>query len=213
MRAVRELPAGYEEIGKLDWEESVVNRRVLHILRFAAAIFFVPLFAGATIAVRPTEPFNPVDLWTISIPGFGAFGAYLALLLVVAGTLYLHQLVHAAAARLTGGTAPQLALRGLRLSVSVPLRYLSKAVMIATAVSAFLVISVLGVALISLVPAEAIAWLYLPVVANAIASARDVMKLSWLAVAPRRCLFSHGGDVLKAFAPRGTVPHRGTSSS
>lgn len=202
----RELPEGFTEFAVFDLSGNVVNRRVSNIMHFASAIFFVPLFAGVTAAVRPGRPLDPVELWSAGVPGLGALGSLAAAFILVVAVLYGHGLVHWAAFRVLGGALPTFTTRGLSFSVSAPEWVLDKRTILAVTVLPFFVISSLGAVLLAFVPGNGIAWVYLPVVANGIASARDILTLSWLLVTPKGSLFTHAGELLTAYAPPGTDP-------
>ena len=201
-----ELPDQFTEFATFDLRTNVVNRRVSNIMHFVSTIFFVPLFAGVTAAVRPGTPFDPVDLWSASIPGLGALGSLAVVFLLVVGVLYFHGLVHWGAFRVLGGASPTFSTQGITFSVSAPEWVLNKRTTFGVTVLPFFVVSALGAVLLSIVPSSGIAWVYLPVVANGVASARDILTLSWLLVTPKGCLFTHAGEVLTAYAPPGTEP-------
>ena len=199
--ATPQLPAGYEEFTVFDRRTHALNRRISYILHFAAVIFFVPLFAAVTAAVRPGHPLDPVDLWAVSIPGLGIVGAVAIMFFAVVAVLYLHEFVHAAALRFVVGAKPKISGRRLGSSVSSPRWYLPKTSMLANAVLPFFSISALGAAVMAVVPPQGIAWIFIPLVANGVASARDVITVSWVLASPKRALFLDEGNALSVYAP------------
>ena len=205
-RSTRTLPDGYQEYAAFDRKGNPLNRRISYVMHFAAVVFFVPLFAALTAAVRPGRELDPVDLWAARLPGFGFPGTLALLLVVSAAVLYLHPVIHAAVLRLVGHATPVFATSKAVLSVLVPGWYLSKPVMIIVAVAPFFLISIVGTVLLSVVPSAAIAWVYVPLVANAVVTARDVMTLSWVLVTPRKALFTDDGVVLTTYAMARTGP-------
>jgi hypothetical protein len=199
--ATTQLPAGYEEFTVFDRRTNALNRRISYILHFAAVIFFVPLFAAVAAAVRPGRPLDPVDLWAVSVPGVGIIGALAILFFAVVAVLYLHELAHAGVLRFIGGAKPEVSTRRLGISVSSPGWYLPKRLMFASAVLPFFSISALGAVVLAVVPSHGIAWVFIPLVANGVASAGDVMTVSWLLASPKRALFRDAGSSLTVFAP------------
>jgi hypothetical protein len=197
----RELPAGYGEFATFDSRTNPLNRRVSYILHFASAIFFVPLFAALTAAVRPGRPLDPVDLWAVSVPGFGIIGALALMFFAVVVVINLHMLLHAAAIRYLGGAQPQITPRRITVSVSSPDWLVPKKAMILLTVAPFFVISAAGAILLSMVSAPLIAWIFVPLVANGITTAGDVLTLSWIIVTPADALFRYDGSALTAYAP------------
>ena len=200
----QELPDGYGEFAAFDSRTNPLNRRVSYILHFASAIFFVPLFAAVTAAVRPGRPLDPVNLWAVSVPGLGIIGALALMFFAVVLVINLHMLLHAAAIRYIGGALPQITPRRITVSVSAPEWLLPKKAMIMVTVAPFFVISAVGAILLSMAPAGLLAWIFVPVVANGITTAGDVLTLSWIIVTPADALFRYDGSALIAYAP----PHK-----
>ena len=200
-QSTRELPNDYQEFATFDSKTNPLNRRVSYILHFASAIFFVPLFAGVTAAVRPGRPLDPVDLWAVSVPGFGIIGTLAIMFVAVVVVINLHMLLHAAAIRFLGGAQPQITPRRITVSVSSPEWLLPKRAMILVTVAPFFVISAVGAILLSVVSAPLIAWIFLPLVANGITTAGDVLTLSWIIATPAGALFRSFESSLTAYAP------------
>ena len=200
----QELPDGYGEFAAFDSRTNPLNRRVSYILHFASAIFFVPLFAAVTAAVRPGRTLDPVNLWAVSVPGLGIIGALALTFFAVVLVINLHMLLHAAAIRYIGGALPQITPRRITVSVSAPEWLLPKKAMIMVTVAPFFVISAVGAILLSMAPAGLLAWIFVPVVANGITTAGDVLTLSWIIVTPADALFRYDGSALIAYAP----PHK-----
>ena len=197
----RELPDGYGEFAAFDSRTNPLNRRVSYILHFASAIFFVPLFAAVTAAVRPGRTLDPVNLWAVSVPGLGIIGALALMFFAVVLVINLHMLLHAAAIRYIGGALPQITPRRITVSVSAPEWLLPKKAMIMVTVAPFFVISAVGAILLSMAPAGLLAWIFVHVVANGITTAGDVLTLSWIIVTPADALFRYDGSALIAYAP------------
>lgn len=197
----RELPEGYREFATFDSRTNPLNRRVSYILHFASAIFFVPLFAAVTAAVRPGRPFDPVNLWAVSVPGLGVIGALALMFFAVVVVINLHMLLHAAAIRYLGGAESKITPNRITVSVSSPDWLLPKKAMVLVTLAPFFVISAVGAILLSMVSAPPIAWIFVPLVANGITTAGDVLTLSWIIVTPADTLFRHEGSALTAYAP------------
>ena len=199
----RDLPDGYEQYATFSIHTNPLNRRVSYILHFASVIFFVPLFAAVTAAVRPGEVLDPIDLWAVSIPRLGVIGAVAVLFFIVAGVMNLHQLIHAGVIRYNAGAVPTITPRRITFGVSTPGFYLPKRRMMLVTVAPFFVLSAIGALLLSLVPASGIAWIFIPLVANGIASSRDILTLSWTIATPAGSLFHDAGTELTVYAERG----------
>jgi hypothetical protein len=200
-QTTRELPGDYQEFATFDRKANPLNRRVSYILHFASAIFFVPLFAGVTAAVRPGRPLDPVDLWAVAVPGFGIIGALAIMFVAVVVVINLHMLLHAAAIRFLGGAQPQITPRRVTVSVYSPEWLLQKRAMILVTVAPFFVISAVGAILLSVVSAPLIAWIFVPLVANGIITAGDVLTLSWIIATPADALFRSFESSLIAYVP------------
>lgn len=199
--ARRSLPSGYNEVATSDPHTDPIYRRVSYILHFAAAIFFVPLFAGVTAAVRPGRVLDPVDLWAVSVPGLGLIGSIALMFFLVVAVLNLHVLLHAAGIRVFAGAVPAVTPQLMTVAVSAPEWYIAKRAMLLVVVAPFFVISAVGALLLAAVSDSRIAWIYVPLVANGITSAGDILVLSWLAVTPAGSFVRHEGSRLTAFAP------------
>jgi hypothetical protein len=199
--ARRALPQHYREVATSDRRTDPIYRRVSYILHFAAAIFFVPLFAGVTAAVRPGRAFDPVDLWSVSMPGLGLIGSLAVMFFVVVGVVNLHMLLHGAAIRVLARAEPRFVPRRITVSVSAPQWYIPKRRMLLVTVTPFFIISAAGALLLALVTDGLIAWIFVPLVANGIASSGDILTLSWLIVTPAGTLVRAEDDALTAFAP------------
>jgi hypothetical protein len=199
--ARRSLPSGYTEVATGDRRTDPIYRRVSYILHFAAAIFFVPLFAGVTAAVRPGRVLDPVDLWAVSVPGLGLIGSIAVMFFVVVAVLNLHMLLHAAAMRVFAGAQPVVTPRRMTVAVSAPEWYIPKRAMLLVVLTPFFLISAAGALLLAAASDALIAWIYVPLVANGVTSAGDILVLSWLVVTPAGTFVRHEGDRFAAFAP------------
>ncbi len=198
----RSLPEGYAQFAVFDARANPLNRRVSHILHFAAAVFFTPLFAGVLTVVRPGWKLDPVQLWSASIPGLGALGSAAVLFFVVVAALNLRTVVRAGAFRLFAGVRPTFTPLRLGYVARAEGHYLRRNAQALVTATPFFVLSLLGVASLAVVPETAIAWVFLPLVANAVASARDVLLLSWLLATPRGARVTVSRGTLTAFARR-----------
>jgi hypothetical protein len=149
-----------------------------------------------------------VNLWANTIPGFGTLGLLVILFALVLATLYLKGLLHAAAVAVIGRARPILTPRGVTLQVTSPDWYFPKFTMALVAVAPFFTVSIVGTVLLAVVPSTALAWVYLPIVVNSVATGRDVITLSWLFVTPKGALLVDSGEVLTAYAPPGAKPRK-----
>lgn len=200
-KAARSLPEGYDEIGVLDFHKDKRNIYTSYVLRFAGIIVFMPLFAFVAAAVRPRWDFDPVDFWTLSIPGVPAVGSIALLIVSIVGVLYLHELVHAAVFRLSGADSTRIGFRGVMVFAAAEGWYFPRSWMALNAVAPFFVISIAGTFFMAVVSEAALSWVFLPMVINASASGGDFMTLAWLVLAPKDSLFGDIGDVLRAYGP------------
>lgn len=67
------------------------------------------------------------------------------------------------------------------------------------ALAPFVVISILGIILITFMPISFLPWVFIPTVVNAAAAGGDFMGVVWLLRQPDDVMIEDNGDVLTAF--------------
>lgn len=190
---------GYEQTSVLDFAHNRRHLAAAYLLRLAGLAGFTLGFARITRLLRPEVPTSLDTYLGVALPGLPAALSIILTVAVVALVLLLHELIHAGVFYLARGAPPRLGWRGLTIFAAAPEHPVGRSLMVVNALAPFAIISLLGLLLLSVVPASALAWVFIPTVANAAAAGGDFMTLAWLFRLPANVVVLDTGDVMSAW--------------
>ena len=187
-----------KQISTLDLQKSAI---ISYVLRALGAVVFGGLFYAAANGIHPDAGLTFESLVTIAIDGVPGVVSIGLIIFAVVFVLWLHELVHASVFYLHTGAPPRIGIRGPIIFASAEGYLNSRNAMIVNALAPFVVISAIGLLLMAVTPITALAWVFIPVVANAAAAGGDFMGVNWLMGLPRGTKIEDHGDLLIAYDP------------
>ena len=197
-RPSRALPTAYERHGTLD----LARNRIAALVLAAASAVLLVAFGWLTLrfvgAVRPEA--GPLD---VRIAGGGELLRVLATLGVVTGVVVLvHEGLHGLGFWLVTGQRPRFGLRGLYAYAGAPGWYIPAARYLPIALAPLTVMTPGGLALLTLVPSQAIPALVAAIALNAAGAVGDLAVVGWLLAQPRSTLVHDSGEAVTLYRPR-----------
>ncbi|MEQ8673434.1 MAG: DUF3267 domain-containing protein [Aggregatilineales bacterium] len=187
-----------KQISTLDFQKVAI---ISYMLRALGAVIFGGLFYAAANAIHPDAGLTFESLVTIAISDIPDVVSIGLIIFVVIFVLWLHELIHASAFYLHSGAPPRIGIRGPIIFASAEGYLNTRSAMLVNALAPFVVISALGLLLIAIAPVTALAWVFIPTVANAAAAGGDFMAVFWLLGLPRATKIEDHGDLLIAYDP------------
>ena len=187
------------QISKLDFRDNQKLILLSYVLRLIGAVGFSAIFFGLITQYYSNEALSIQSLLTIKILGVPDLVSIGLIVLDVVFVLWLHELVHATVFYLHTGAPPRMGMRGAMIFASAEGFFNRRNAMIINALAPCVVISILAVLLIPIIPASALAWIFIPTVVNAAASGGDFMAVYWLLTLPAQSRIEDHGDVLIAY--------------
>lgn len=191
MKATQELPPAYYPVRTLDMSKDRGMLVLLNLVGLGLFFLFGWLFLRLTLLLRPE--FASYRLTLTSIWGI------VALLVVYAGVLVLHELVHGLFFWLVTRERPHFGFKGVYAYASAPGWFISRNPYLAVGLSPLVVISVLGIALIPFVPLGAIIPLLFALTANASGAVGDLATTVILLSHPPVALVRDTGDAFTVY--------------
>lgn len=199
MTTTTTIPANHTQISTLDFRDNKQMVLMSYLLRAIGAVVFGALFTLAVNLIHPDAALTFEDLITIAIDGVPGIVSIGLIVLAVVFVLWLHELVHASAFFIHTGAPPRIGIRGPMIFASAEGYLNARNAMIVNALAPFVVISALGLLLMLVVPVAALAWVFIPTVANAAAAGGDFIAVYWLMSLPGRAKIEDHGDLLIAY--------------
>ena len=129
----------------------------------------------------------------------GILQAILAVVVVTAVMIVLHEAVHGVGFWIFTRTMPVFAFKGVYAYAAAPAWYLPKAQYLLVALAPLVVLSLLGVALMLVVPTGGFIILLLFLVSNASGAVGDLWVVGWLLRQPSKCYANDRGDAVTLF--------------
>lgn len=191
----------HTQISTLDFRDNKQLVLISYLLRATGALIFGGLFFLAAGAIHTDTNLTLEALVSIAIDGVPDIVSIGLIVFAVVFVLWLHELVHASVFFIHTGAPPRIGIRGPIIFASAEGYLNTRNAMIINALSPFIVISALGLLLMSLVPVTALAWIFIPTVVNAAAAGGDFMAVNWLRTLPQRARIEDHGDLLIAYDP------------
>lgn len=195
MRALKTLPLHYTLSGTLDLSKNRLAAIGVNVAAVACMLLFGWLACPG------------VDVVAVSVGGTGGAGGQailaLALVALTVFALVLHEAVHGVFFWLFTRARPVFGfkLQSLCLYAGAPDWYLPRDQHLVVGLAPFVLITLVGLALLSIIPQAVAPALLLVVVVNAAGGAGDLLMAAWLLVQPRHTLARDVGDALSIYQP------------
>ena len=200
MKSTQTLPENYRCIGSIDLLNNTsallqLNLWGLVLFVLSAGLFTVILFALRTEDIRQGL--------VLGISGIGGVvQAILVVLAVTAAMIVLHEAAHGVCFWIFTGAAPKFAFKGAYAYAAAPDWYLPKYAYLVAALAPLVLLSLVGVALMLVVPPGAFVVLLLFLVTNASGAIGDLWVVGWLLRQPDSCYANDHGDAVSLYVKR-----------
>ncbi len=198
MRAVKTLPAGYAEAGKIDLDN---NRVALFWLNVAGLVLLFPtgwLLWLAVFWLRPDFRMQG------TVSGGEFFLLIAAMLVALVVMVVVHEAIHGIFFWLFTRERPVFGFKGWYAYAAAPGWYIPRAAYFVAALAPLVLMTLGGLALLPLVPE----WLLLVVLfivwINAVGAVGDIAVVGWLLLQPASVLAQDLGDAVILYRPEAT---------
>lgn len=191
--------ANYKIADKLDFRNNKKQLINSYLLRLLGLIIFGIVFFA--IASRYNNQTTIQTLFNLEIEGLSGFVSILLLISDVIFVLYLHELIHASVFYITHKQKPKIGINGFVIFAAAPEQILTKQQLIINALAPFGVISIIGIILMFFIPAQYIAWIFIPTLVNAAAAGGDFMTVFFVKKYPKNYRYNDIGDILNVLKP------------
>ncbi len=199
MKPTTTLPEDYRLSGTLDLSKNQKAVLLLNLVGLGLFIVFGWLLLRAAIALRPDMA---GALFSLSVNNALQFVVWLAVLLAsTAVMVLLHEGVHGLFFWLTTGARPKFGFRGAYAYACAPDWYLPRGPYLWISLSPLVVLTLLGLALVRVLPLGALPPLLLLMVLNASGAVGDLAVFFWLLGKPAKCLANDRGDAVSLYTP------------
>lgn len=191
--------SGLKLYSALDFRNNKGQLGISYALRFLSAPVFGFLFMLYIVQTGNGAEMSLKDYLSIGIEGVPDYISILLLVVDLVFVLYIHELTHALVLLLTHKHPPKIGMNGLVIYAASPDALLTKGQFIAAALAPFILISALGLMLMSLIPLQHISWVFIPVTVNAAAAGGDFMAVIWSLRHKEGLLYNDLGDITNAY--------------
>lgn len=178
MSATQTLPPDFKAIGTFDLRNNPQALLQLNILGFVLFAVTAALFWYILQIVRPVEAQAGMAI------GFSDLNGVLQIILAVIATtvvmIVLHEAAHGLFFWWFTRSRPKFAFRGTYAYACAPTWYIPKRQYLVVALAPLVLLSLLGVALMAVIPAEGFTLLLLFLVSNASGAIGDLWVVGWL---------------------------------
>ena len=188
-----------KKIDSLDFRNNKKQLIISYLLRILGVLIFsFVFFLIAKSLYEPDQIFfkNLIEIKIESIPSFASI---ILIIIDVVVVLYLHELIHAAVFYLTHKQIPKIGIRGFIIFAAAPNKIINKNQIIINALAPFLVITVIGIVLMTLIPINFSSWIFIPMIVNAASAGGDFMTIYWVSKQPKGAKFIDIGDITNAY--------------
>lgn len=190
------LNKSYLVIGTLDFRNNKSELLISYLLRLLGVVFFGYIFYLVANFLNNDTPFR--ELVSIEILGVAPIFSIFLCVVDVAFVLFLHELIHALVYYVTNKQNPRFGMRGWVIYAAAPNQLITKRNIIINALAPFVVISFLGLSLLTLVPVQFASWIFLPTLVNAAAAGGDFMVVYFALKHSKEIQYNDKGDIIYA---------------
>lgn len=197
MNALQTLPENYRLSAGLNMKNLGLQLK-MNIAGFFVLVLFGWLFTAAAVYLRPDDATTFLLLKWEGASGILTIVIVLALMFV---TIVVHEGIHGLGFILLAKVRPIFAFRGVYAYAAAPDWFIPRDPYLVIGLAPFVGISLVGVALMAIVPAAWIAPLVLVCVVNATGAIGDLWVAALLLRQPPEALSNDTGDEIKIYAP------------
>jgi len=197
MDTTQTLPANY----RLTSAISMKNQRLLlklNVAGFFLLILFGWLFSAAAFWLRPDDAASSLIL---DLTGAGGLRTVLFVLIITFGTIVLHEGIHGLAFMIFANVRPTFGFRWVYAFAAAPGYFIPRGRYLPVALAPLVVISLLGLALMAVGPAQWLTAILLACVVNASGSVADLWVVWLLLRLPAETLASDLGEAIELYVP------------
>lgn len=197
METLQTLPANYHPHAEFTMKD---NRRlvIMNIAGLFLVVIFGWLFSAAAFWLRPAEAASAL---VFNLTGAGGLWGVAVVLIITIATITLHEAVHGLTFIFISRARPVFGFRWVYAFAAAPGYYIPRNRYLPVALAPLVVISVLGVALMTVVPANWLIGIILMCVVNASGSIGDLW-VSWMLLRlPDGVLAHDQGETITFYVP------------
>lgn len=199
MKSTTTLPENYRLSGTLDLSKNQKAVLLLNLVGLGLFILFGWLLLRASISLRPAMA---NALFSFSVDNALQFVVWLAVLLASTVVMVLlHEGVHGLFFWLATGARPKFGFRGAYAYACAPDWYLPRGPYLWISLSPLVVLTLLGLALVRVLPLSVLPVLLLLMVLNASGAVGDLAVFFWLLGKPAGSLANDRGDAVSLYTP------------
>jgi hypothetical protein len=197
MKPTQILPDNYRSIGSFDLRNNPQKLLQLNILGFVLFAASAWLFSALLFLLRPDEARIGLVLGFFDLGGI--VQAILAVVAVTVAMIVLHEAVHGVGFWYFTRTMPKFAFKGVYAYAAAPDWFLPRGQYLLVALAPLVVLSLLGAALMLVVPPSGFIMLLLFLVSNASGAVGDLWVAAWLLRQPATCYANDRGDAVTLY--------------
>jgi len=197
MQSTQALPAEYVAVGTFDLRNNSRAMLQMNLLGFGLFAVSAWVFSSLLSLLRPADMSTG---FAVSVAGLNS-GLWLVLVIIVLTMVMvvLHEAVHGFFFWAYTRAMPKFAFRGVYAYAAAPAWYLPKRQYLIVALAPLVVLSLLGVALMALIPADWFLALLFFLITNASGAVGDLWVVVWLLRQPRNCYANDRGDAVTLY--------------
>lgn len=186
----------YQIIDKQDFRHDRSQLIFSYVFRMIAAIIFGALLYKYVGFIH--EEADMKMLLNIELSNVPGVVSVILLVLDLILVLYIHELIHAGVYFSLRDQKPVIGIRGLIIFAAAPSQVISRKEILINAVAPLLLISTVGLVTMLFMPLRYISWIFIPTLANAAASAGDLMTIYFVMKQKAEVEFNDVGDIIYA---------------
>lgn len=199
MATIQTLPPNYRLAAAISMKDKGLLIK-LNIAGFFLLILFGWLFSAAAFWLRPDIAATSLIL---DLGGAGGLRTILVVLVITFVAIVLHEGIHGLAFRVFGKVRPTFGFRWVYAFAAAPGNFIPRDRYLPVALAPLVVLSILGVALMAVAPAQWLTAILLACVVNASGSVADIW-VAWLLLRmPAETLASDLGEKIELYVPEG----------
>ncbi|OGO35046.1 MAG: hypothetical protein A2W35_20075 [Chloroflexi bacterium RBG_16_57_11] len=197
MKPRQNLPSGYQLVRSIDLRKQPGLLLWLNLIGLGLLLLFAWLFFWLAARLRAlAEP----GVSPSSAPPAG-WVTFLVIVLALVAVLLLHELVHGAFFWLITRSRPRFGLKITYAYAAAPDWYIPRNPYLVIGLAPLILITLVGVALLPLLPAALVLPWVLALALNASGSVGDVYIIGWILARPANALVNDHGDCINIYFP------------
>ncbi|MFP4023853.1 MAG: DUF3267 domain-containing protein [Thiohalospira sp.] len=162
--------ANLKQVSSIDFRNNKQQLLLSYLLRAAGMFVFGALLLIITKYLANNDEIIIKELINIELKSIPPIFSIFLIILDIVFILFLHELIHASVLFITHRQNTKIGIRSFIIYAAAPESILTKIQFIITALSPFLLISIIGCLLIFFIPHTYLSWVFIPTVVNAAAA-------------------------------------------